>query len=243
MNDSITLSTNQNESPKFISPKNAYLKGMLAVFAPFLVVAVLGGFLGSDISFASALVINLAYLMAIVIATVVLKKQGLGWGVLGLARPVSWPKTIASAVGTFFLAVAALLAFQVLLMALGLGASDQSDYNPLTGNLPVFLTMVAAAWTLVAFGEEMLFRAFLINSLAGALGGLKARWVLAAAGSSLVFGLAHYDWGLAGIIETTLVGLIFGAVYLRTGRNLWVTIIAHALSNTLKFALVFAGWV
>jgi len=142
--------------------------------------------------------------------------------------------------------VAALIVFQIVLMNIPgqvLQPSDQSDYNPLAGNLPLFLFMVTAAWTLVAFGEEMVFRAFLINSLAGAFGNFKARWVLALTGSSLLFGLAHYDWGIAGIIETIIAGLILGSIYLRTGRNLWVTIIAHGLINTLKFSLVYAGLV
>jgi membrane protease YdiL (CAAX protease family) len=99
------------------------------------------------------------------------------------------------------------------------------------------------AWTFVAFGEEMLFRAFLIAGLAGLFSNLKARWVLALTGSSLLFGLAHYDWGLAGVIETTMVGLILGSIYLRSDQNLWVTIIAHGLINTLKFSLVYAGLV
>ena len=94
---------------------------------------------------------------------------------------------------------------------------------------------------LFAFGEEMLFRAFLTVSLAKALGNVKARWALALAGSSLMFGLAHFSWGLAGMIETATFGLIIGFIYLRTGRNLWVPIIAHALANTIKFSLFFAG--
>jgi hypothetical protein len=103
--------------------------------------------------------------------------------------------------------------------------------------------MVVASFTLVAFGEEMLFRAFLINSLAGAFGDLKARWALALVGSSLLFALAHYDWGLTGVIEMFLAALIIGTAYLRSGRNLWVVIIAHGLVDTLKFSLIYAGLV
>lgn len=246
MNDNLTFSTNQSVGRLLNSSRMGHLVGLLAVLVPFVIVAEIGGYLGTDTSFASALVINLAYLLAIVIATVVHKAQGLGWRDLGLARPESWSKTIVMALGTLLVMVAALFAFQVILMSipgLALQPSDQSDYNPLTGNLPLFVTLVAASWTLIAFGEEMLFRAFLINSLAGLFGNLKVRWVLALVGSSLLFGLAHHDWGLAGIIETLIAGLIFGAVYLRTGRNLWVPIIAHALINTLKFSLVYAGLV
>jgi membrane protease YdiL (CAAX protease family) len=244
MNDSLTLSINKSNTHLFNSNKRGHLVGILAVFVPFVVVALIGDSLGTDTSLASGLVINLAYLLAIAIATVVLKLQGRGWQDIGLARPASWPRTILMSLGALLAMITALIVFQIILMNIpGLQPSDQSDYNPLTGNLPLFLTMVVGAWTLVAFGEEMLFRAFLIISLGGLFRDFKARWALALVGSSLLFGLGHYDWGIAGIIETIIAGLILGSIYLRTGRNLWVTIIAHGFINTLKFSLVYAGLV
>jgi membrane protease YdiL (CAAX protease family) len=44
-----------------------------------------------------------------------------------------------------------------------------------------------------------------------------------------------------GVIETFFFGLVLGVAYLRSGRNLWVTIIAHGLANTLKFAALYMG--
>jgi membrane protease YdiL (CAAX protease family) len=246
MNDQLTLSTNQGFLRLFSANKRGYLIGLLAVCVPFLIVAEIGAALGTDLSAASAVVIYLGYLLAIGIATVVLKAQGHSWRALGLARPESWPKTIALALGLFLALVVALLAIKSIwinIPGLALPPSDQSDYNPLTGNLPLFLTMVVASFTVIAFGEEMVFRAFLINSLAGVFGNLKARWALALVGSSLLFALAHYDWGLTGVIEMFLAALIIGAVYLRSGRNLWVVIIAHGLIDTLKFSLIYAGLV
>ena len=246
MNNNLILLTNQIISRQFNSSKRGYLVGILAVLAPLAIVGLVGDSLGSDTSLASGLVINLAYLLAIAIATVVLKLQNRGWRDIGLAKPASWSKTILISLGTLMVIVAALIVFQIILVNIPgqvLQPSDQSDYNPLYGNLPLFLTMVVGAWTVVAFGEEMLFRAFLITSLGGLFRNRKTRWVLALAGSSLLFGLAHYDWGIAGIIETIIAGLILGWIYLRTDRNLWVTIIAHALINTLKFSLVYAGLV
>ena len=40
---------------------------------------------------------------------------------------------------------------------------DQSRFSLLNGNLVLFLLFVVAAWTTIAFGEEMFYRAFLIN--------------------------------------------------------------------------------
>jgi len=244
MNDNLVLSISQRAIHLFKPTRSGYFYGILAVFVPLFIVAEIGSSLGTDTSFATGLVITLAYLLAIVIATAVLKRQGSGWKELGLARPKSWPKTIAMSLGAMLVMIAITIILQIILMnipGLALPPSDQSDYNPLTGNLPMFLIMVTAAWTSVAFGEEMLFRAFLTVNLAGVLGEFKARWALALAGSSLLFGLAHFDWGLAGMIDTFLMGFVLGFIYLRSGRNLWITIITHALLNTLKFSLIYAG--
>ena len=245
MNDNFTYAISQGATRLLNSDKSGHLIGILAVLLPFSVVGLIGDSLGMDTSFASGLVITLAYLLAIVIATAVLRSQGSGWRALGLARPESWPKTIVMALGAMLLMIAVTIVFQIILAnipGLALQPSDQSDYNPVVGNLPLFLSMVVAAWTTVVFGEEMLFRAFLITSLAGLFPHRKARLALALVGSSVLFGMAHYDWGPAGMIETSIMGLVLGSIYLFSGRNLWIAIIAHGLANTLKFSLIYAGF-
>jgi membrane protease YdiL (CAAX protease family) len=37
------------------------------------------------------------------------------------------------------------------------------------------------------------------------------------------------------------MGLLLGVIYLRTGRNLAVPIIAHGIGDTIDFLLVFLG--
>jgi membrane protease YdiL (CAAX protease family) len=219
------------------------LVDILIAFSPLLIIGSIGEWLGDGTAL-GAVLINVAYVLCIGLATVVLKRRGVGWGEIGLARPGSWLKTVLLGVGAligYILANLALQGILQLLPGLEMAPSDQSSFNALVGNLPLLLIYVAAAWTIIAFGEEMLFRAFLINSLAVLFRKSKATWALAGLVSSLAFGLAHFSWGLAGVIETTLLGLILTFVYLRTGRNLWVTIIAHGIGNTLGFLLVYSG--
>lgn len=217
--------------------------GILVAFAPILVVGLIGEWLG-DGTILGAVLLNLGYLMSVLSATTVLKWFGVGWSDIGMARPASWPKTVLIGFGTlvvFFVASSVLGAAIQYLLAPDMAAADRSSFDPLVGNLPLLLLMVAAAWTTIAFGEEMMFRAFLTNMLADFFPSSRARWAFALIGSSLLFGLAHFSWGLAGVIETTIFGLILGFVYLRTGRNLWVTIIAHGIGNTLSFILIYSG--
>jgi uncharacterized protein len=37
------------------------------------------------------------------------------------------------------------------------------------------------------------------------------------------------------------MGLLLGVIYLRTGRNLSVGIVAHGVSDTVDFLLIFLG--
>jgi hypothetical protein len=65
--------------------------------------------------------------------------------------------------------------------------------------------------------------------------------VLALLSSSIIFGLVHWVEGPLGIVNTFAMGLLLGAVYLRSGRNLWITIITHGLANSIRFLFLFLG--
>ncbi len=219
------------------------LLDIVMVFAPLLILGSLGEWLG-DGTVLGAVFINLAYILSVGVATLVLKSRGRGWRDIGLARPASWPKTILLGFGVAVGAVLASVIFQVIVQVIPgveLAPRDQSSFDAISGNLPLLILYLTAAWTIITFGEEMIFRAFLTNGLAALFPGRKAQWSLALIGSSIIFGLAHFSWGLAGVLETTVLGLVFGSAYLLSGRNLWVTIIAHGLANTLGFILIFSG--
>jgi membrane protease YdiL (CAAX protease family) len=52
-------------------------------------------------------------------------------------------------------------------------------------------------------------------------------------------------WGkkvrVTGVIDEALARLLLGALYLLTGRNLSVPIIAHGIQDTIDFLLAFLG--
>ncbi|MCP5095281.1 MAG: CPBP family intramembrane metalloprotease [Chloroflexi bacterium] len=224
--------------------KTSALLGILIVSTPLLILGTFGEWLGDGMA-PGAIVLNIGYALSMAVATIVLKQRGSGWRKIGLARPASWPKTMLLAVGTvvIYIVVANILipAFLQLLPLPTIAPADKSGYDPLYNNFPLLLLYVAAAWTVIPFGEEMLFRAFLMDSLALFFKNSKARWALTVIGSSVLFGLAHFSWGLAGVIETTIMGFVLGSIFLGTKRNLWVTIIAHGILNTIVFVLIYSG--
>lgn len=83
-------------------------------------------------------------------------------------------------------------------------------------------------WVFVSFTagfcEEVGFRGYLLTRLK-LLFGVKS-WIVPALISSLAFGACHVYQGLPGFILVSVYGLMFSALFVRTGR-LWPGIIAH----------------
>jgi membrane protease YdiL (CAAX protease family) len=216
---------------------------ILVASLPILAFGVVGTRIGTS-TFLGGMIVTLGYVVSILIVTVILKIRGSGWRQIGMARPQSWKRTILLGIGVLLALLVMNIALQVIALNLP-GAEvqpiDQSRFNLLNGNLVLFLLFVGAAWTTIAFGEEMFYRAFLITQLGDVLPGSRLGTALVLLFSSTIFGLVHWVEGPLGVINTFAMGLILGAVYLRSGRNLWITIIAHGLANTIRFVFLFLG--
>ena len=103
------------------------------------------------------------------------------------------------------------------------------------------LIFLDLAWTLAAFGEEMVYRAYLMNRVADLLNRTRGAWIVSLLAVQVGFGLAHAYQGLTGVIDEGLMGLLLGLIYLRTGRNLAVPILAHGIQDSIDFVLIFLG--
>src|SRR5208283_4406022 len=114
---------------------------------------------------------------------------------------------------------------------------DLEDFRPLIGNLKLTLIFLALTWTLAAFGEEMVYRGYLMNRVADLFNRTRGAWVISLIGVHVAFGVAHAYQGWTGIIDEGLSGLLLGIIYLRTGRNLAVPIVAHGIGDTIDMVL------
>ena len=110
-----------------------------------------------------------------------------------------------------------------------LGSGQPLSSAAASGALPVLLGQLAGN----ALYEETFYRGYLIRALTPEVGGRTWTAVLAAAA---LFGVMHIpNYWVRGVpmgllIPATLVGVIFGFLYLRTG-NLWLCIGLHSLLN------------
>lgn len=122
---------------------------------------------------------------------------------------------------------------------------DASAFTAIEGNTLVLLAFLVIAWTSAAFGEEIVFRGVVMENLAGILarGGMvagRAR-VSGLILSSSLFGLAHAYQGGAGIVNTGLAGFLYGTLYLLSPANLWPSVIAHGVTDTIGIVALYLG--
>jgi hypothetical protein len=175
-------------------------------------------------------------------AWVSLRWRGLRWGDVGLGRPPNWPRTIVIGVLCGIgMELLELFVTQPLLVKLTGKMPDFSDLGELRGDWKLMLLLVALSWTLAAFGEEMVYRGYLMNRVAGLFRNPKVAWTVSLIGVSFAFGLGHIDQGITGQLENMIDGLLLGVIFLASGCNLWAAIITHGVTDTVDIILMYLG--
>jgi membrane protease YdiL (CAAX protease family) len=164
------------------------------------------------------------------------------WSVIGFSRPRHLGWSIAAGA----LAGVAMELFAVHVTTPWISAftgaePDYSDFKAIQGNLSLLIVFLALSWVLAAFGEEICFRGFLMQRLAQVFGGGRGAWAASLVASSALFGWGHTEQGLSGWLQEGLSGFLLGVLFLLAKRNLAVPIVAHGVSNTLAFVLIYLG--
>ncbi len=216
---------------------------LVLVIAPIFVLGIIGTGLGLETAVGIAY-INIGYVLSILLGSWVLKRRGSSWREIGLAKPSSVLKTIIYGILAFISAVFLITFVEISILnipGLNLAPPDISRFDVLEGNLIFLIFALAGAWTTIAFGEELFFRAFLVTRLTMVFSSIKFSRALAILFSGVVFGLAHFAEGPVGIASNGAFGILFSWIYLRSKQNLWITLIAHGLLNTIRFVLIFYG--
>jgi len=111
--------------------------------------------------------------------------------------------------------------------------SDMSNYDYLQDNLGMLILTLVGVYIVASIGEEVIYRAFLINRISELGLNSKKGTVIVVIISSIIFGFAHYSWGPMGIVQTGFMGLALGLSYLYLKKRIWVLIFAHAYMDTI----------
>ncbi len=164
--------------------------------------------------------------------------QATGWSGLGLARPASWLRV---AIEGALLAIAAgvVLALVGGIVTAKFGAPDLRPFMSMREHPAELAGWIAIAWTTAAFGEEIVFRGYLLPHMSPVRRLGRAGWAVGIVLSSALFGLAHSYQGPGGGIASGVVGAVFATGLVIGSRSLWRTIIAHGLFDTVSLILLF----
>ena len=169
-----------------------------------------------------------------------LRLRGIPWRELGLTYYVSLPRTLGLGfAGGILVAGFQLLVVQSFVAWVSGAQPDLSDFQELKGNLVLLLLLVTLSWLVAAFGEEMVYRGYLMNRAAEWGGNGRRAWWLSAFLVSVLFGVAHASQGPSGMVVEGVAGFWLALAYLGTGRNLLVPIIIHGVQNTVDFGLIY----
>lgn len=116
---------------------------------------------------------------------------------------------------------------------------DLSAFENLKGNFGNLLFFLVLTWTLAAFGEEIVYRGYLQKRVCDLLENSKVGIFSGVAISSLLFGIAHTEQGIIGVIITFLDAIFFSLLKLKYENNLWASVLAHGFSNTIGLTAFF----
>lgn len=222
--------TPQDRAPKTRSPLPGWVE----------VGVIIGFFILSEALPGLPLSGPIAVIASMIFATYCMSRRGESWRDLGLR----WANTRgdylkgAGMVVLVFLGASLANALLLAVLPLLLGA-DAERALPDVSTLGSYVLMMAIVWTTAAFGEEMVFRGYLMSRFSRFMGDGRGAWVLAAVFQAIFFGLVHSYQGIGGIITTGFVGLVFGLLYLVARRNLWPMIIGHGLLNTFGITALY----
>lgn len=176
-----------------------------------------------------------------VIALVSAKLMRGGFAGLGFVRPASWRRVVLLALGFVAARWAAGFIIEPLAAHIWPPIVAPKGADKIVGDPVAALAALAIVWTFAAFGEEIGYRGYILGRTAVALGGGRIAWIAAVIVSGALFGFGHFYKGPAGILDSSVAGLLMGTVFLLSGRCLWTCVLAHGLSDTLAVALTYLG--
>lgn len=183
------------------------------------------------------------------VATALLYFRGQSWKSMGLVKPGSYKRVLIIAAGAFVATLGSIMVYEGFLSDLLFPVStpeiggiasvetemDSGSRFPDAGpSLLMYFGVILIIW-LESFFEELQDRGFSLNRFESLLSKIPFSIIFAVIAQAAVFGYRHSpSHGLSGAMVVGIIGLVFGIIYVATGRNLWPLIIVHCLLNTIS---------
>lgn len=179
-------------------------------------------------------------LFPFVLVSLYLRRES--WSSIGFNRSTNMIRAIAVGIlAGIALELFAVLVTTPLISSVTGVEPDYSELREIQGNFGLLVIFIVLPWVLAAFGEEVTFRGFLMKRIVQVLNETPAAWVISLLLSSILFGWGHTEQGISGWLQEGLSGFLLGVLFLTNRKNLVVPIVAHGVSNTLAFVLIYLG--
>jgi len=177
-------------------------------------------------------------IIGLMIVSLLIRRQPIS--IVGFKRPQPWLGKIGfTFVFAFFMQLFDIAVVMPIMNRLTGTTIDYNGFASLQGNLGQLLLILAISWTLAAAGEELAYRGYLQKTLGELFGNSLPGVLLTVALSSLLFGLAHTEQGVIGVVVTTIDALFFSWLKRKFDNNLWASILAHGFYNSIGLIVFF----
>ena len=158
---------------------------------------------------------------------------------------IRWPERPIYLLGIAFVLAAGMNAFGRTFLWPTLydlfGERDLRYLGPIEGNLDVALGLMPRIWFSAAVCEEIIYRGFLQQRLERLFGNSAAGNVAAVVLASAVFAANHAGQGVSGVIQTFLVSIALGFIFIISRHNLLLLILMHGVWDTFSVTIMYFG--
>ncbi|WP_421764610.1 CPBP family intramembrane glutamic endopeptidase [Ekhidna sp.] len=168
------------------------------------------------------------------VATFLLYYRKQSWRDIGLIKPDNIWRMLGIAGITFISTIVCIILYEII----SSGPEETSGVveeitRVVEKSLAFQIFIVIIIWT-ESLLEELQDRGFSLNRFESLFGNKLISTILAVFIQAVIFGFRHsYDLSDRSI-TTGMIGLVFGIVYVVSGRNLWPLIIAHVILNSMS---------
>ena len=187
---------------------------------------------------------QIGFLISLILMILILRYQKVSMADVGLKRPKGWGRTLLLGIGLAILILALFLLIinPILQDFVPVEGKNLERFAVLKGNTSLFLVGIASAILTAGFGEEIIWRGYILKHLATIFGGRKSSWILALLVTSILFGCLHFYQGIVGIVQTGLTGLLLGLIFIVNGKkSLWINIITHSVIDIISLTAIYLG--
>ncbi len=119
---------------------------------------------------------------------------------------------------------------------------DFSAFASFKGNLPAVIGLFFYIWISAAFGEEIVFRGYLMRQFTKFFGASKLSLVMNVLLLGILFGAMHAYQGITGQIMSGITGMIMAVIFHIRKHDLWFNILIHGFFDTTALVFMYYGW-